>query len=545
MQSRLISLCLRSVSASVVFSLVFTLANPRLTLAAPGSVRIWTGAGFPHTNWANGLNWMGVVIPMTDDDIVFPSDAPGMTNFNNLPARTAFNSITLGGPGYFLFSGSPFIVSAGISSTNTTGANTIPGALIVNSNGCTISNAAGGALVLNGTIDLNGQELTIANAGSVFAFNSITNAGGLAKRGAGTLQLTRPNTYDGATRVLEGKVIALDDDALGSLADGTFVDAGAELQILNGRIIPEPLRLAGTLSSGLSTTNVWSGAITLLDSNVLIAVNSGGALRVTGSIDGPGGIRKTQGGDLTLIADNSYTGPTVIENGSLSINGAQPSSPVTVAPGGTLRGLNGHCGSVSNAPFGAIRPGDDAVLGALNVEGGLACMPFSLLEVRILDLISFDQINVIGPVDLGGATLQLQLLNAPPSVGASFLFISNDGTDAIVGSFAGMPEGAVFTVGTAGFQISYKGGDGNDAVISRVSEATTIQSIVCLTNRLKQIQGTGLPHSTYVLEATPNLDAPVLWMPIATNLANAAGVYEFIDEDSLLYSMRFYRVLSP
>jgi autotransporter-associated beta strand protein len=531
---------------SLVLASALSLAFGTAGRAAPISARVWSGGAFPLTNWDNRLNWVGSRIPKAGDDVVFPSDAPGMTNFNDLSVGTTFNSITLGGPGYLLFSGTPFVLSAGIVSTNTAGANTIAGALVINSNSCIISNTAGGALVFAGTIDLNGQELALANAGNLFVFNSISNSGGLVKSGSGTLQLAGSNSYDGVTRVLEGRIIALDNDALGSLAGDTIVAAGAELQILNGRVVAEPLRLAGTLSSGLSANNTWAGSITLLDLNALMAVNSGGTLRISGLVDGSGGFRKTQGGDLTLAADNTYTGPTVIESGNLFINGVQPSSAITVAPGGVLGGQNGHCGSVSNAPFGAIYLGDAGPL-TLHIDGGLTCVPFSQVFIDIFDGVGSDQLIVTGPADLGGARLGVGFASLPlPPADAAFELISNDGTDAVVGTFAGLPEGGVYYAGHGiAFRITYAGGDGNDVVLTRVSEPTTIRSIACLTNKLKQIQGVGLPFLNYVLEATPNLDTPILWLPLATNMANGAGVYQFIDEDSLILPMRFYRVLSP
>ena len=77
----------------------------------------------------------------------------------------------------------------------------------------------------------------------------------------------------------------------------------------------------------------------------------------------------------------------------------------------------------------------------------------------------YDQLNVTGTVNLGGATLQVNPLAT--SVGDTFTIIQNDGTDPVEGTFAGLAEGAWFTVGTAMFTITYKGGDGNDVVLTR------------------------------------------------------------------------------
>src|SRR4029453_17016115 len=57
-----------------------------------------------------------------------------------------------------------------------------------------------------------------------------------------------------------------------------------------------------------------------------------------------------------------------------------------------------------------------------------------------------------------------------PAVGTKFLIIFNDGADAIVGTFKGLPEGSSLTTnGGKAFRISYHGGDGNDVVLTRIT----------------------------------------------------------------------------
>jgi hypothetical protein len=63
--------------------------------------------------------------------------------------------------------------------------------------------------------------------------------------------------------------------------------------------------------------------------------------------------------------------------------------------------------------------------------------------------------------------------------GERFVLISNDGTDPVTGTFAGLPEGALLSAlgpeieesdivvaSNVQFRISYKGGDGNDVVLT-------------------------------------------------------------------------------
>jgi VCBS repeat-containing protein len=76
-----------------------------------------------------------------------------------------------------------------------------------------------------------------------------------------------------------------------------------------------------------------------------------------------------------------------------------------------------------------------------------------------------DQLKVTGAVNLNGATLSGSLGFTPAS-GETFVLINNDGTDPVVGTFAGLAEGAMVTFGSRRFFISYHGGDGNDVVLT-------------------------------------------------------------------------------
>src|SRR5439155_1123589 len=70
-------------------------------------------------------------------------------------------------------------------------------------------------------------------------------------------------------------------------------------------------------------------------------------------------------------------------------------------------------------------------------------------------------------VDLGGATFN-------PTAGVGFalpaasplVLIDNDGTDPVTGQFAGLPEGANLVVGGLTVTVSYRGGDGNDVILT-------------------------------------------------------------------------------
>ena len=166
---------------------------------------------------------------------------------------------------------------------------------------------------------------------------------------------------------------------------------------------------------------------------------------------------------------NAYTGTTTINGGTLSVNGSITGA-VTVAAAGTLAG-NGSVGSVTNQ--GVVSPGNSP--GILTINGDYSQTGSLTDEIQGTNPVTpdFDQLIVNGTVTLGGAFNPSLLGGFLPSLGNSFQLITNDGTDPVSGTFAGLPEGQSFNVGPRFFTISYVGGTGNDVVITATALAVT------------------------------------------------------------------------
>jgi hypothetical protein len=84
------------------------------------------------------------------------------------------------------------------------------------------------------------------------------------------------------------------------------------------------------------------------------------------------------------------------------------------------------------------------------------------------------KISVSGSVTLGGP-LVVNATGAPFPAGKTYLLIDNDGSDPVVGTFAGLPEGSIITSGGQRFSLSYVGNSGNDVVLSAI--ATPVPSL--------------------------------------------------------------------
>jgi fibronectin-binding autotransporter adhesin len=90
--------------------------------------------------------------------------------------------------------------------------------------------------------------------------------------------------------------------------------------------------------------------------NKLLAFNRSDAYAFGGSITGPGQVFQIGSGKTILTGNSTYSGPTFVNNGTLSVNGSITSS-VFVNFGGTLGG-NGVVGPSAILAGGTLSPGN-------------------------------------------------------------------------------------------------------------------------------------------------------------------------------------------
>jgi hypothetical protein len=155
----------------------------------------------------------------------------------------------------------------------------------------------------------------------------------------------------------------------------------------------------------------------------------------------------------------------------------------------------------------------------------------------------YSQLAVSGTVSLGGATLAATL-GFDSAISNKFTIIDNDSNDPVAGIFKNLPEGAALAIGGAQFQISYQGGDGNDVVLTQISAITPshLDGVQKLPNGNIQIGATGIPNTSYNVQAADSLTPPVQWTVIGSGSADAQGKIQFIDTDAPNHSSRFYRL---
>jgi T5SS/PEP-CTERM-associated repeat protein len=65
------------------------------------------------------------------------------------------------------------------------------------------------------------------------------------------------------------------------------------------------------------------------------------------------------------------------------------------------------------------------------------------------------------------------------------------------------------------------------------------------TNKFVQLTGQGDANTMYVIEAASNLNFPIFWQRLGSNLTDGTGFLQFTDTNAPQFQNRFYRALSP
>ena len=216
-------------------------------------------------------------------------------------------------------------------------------------------------IVTGGSSTLSTLTLNVASGTSYTFAGTLGGAGtdennlALVKSGAGTQTLTGNNTYTGLTTISTG-TLAFDRVAALNSSSGISVAAGSVLEYTG---------TAGTLSRNVTVSSSGTGTIrnsggqkltlsgTLTKDGRVLRL-TGGQFDVTGTIVGA-----SQNSDLlvdgtstvTLLAANTYNGPTFVNQSSsliVGINNAIPSNSLVTLGDATTTGTL-SLGSFSNA----------------------------------------------------------------------------------------------------------------------------------------------------------------------------------------------------
>lgn len=319
----------------------------------------------------------------------------------------------------------------------------------------------------NGLLQLNGPAAKVT--GFTFNLGVVQGTG----RFAGGMN----NTTLGTVRARAGDYLVIEQSGLTNsgnieLSGGTL-EYTKPISNLNTGFISG----RGEFRAGTSTP----GGLGLANSGVVAF--SGGTTDVRGDVqNNPGGVIVSAGGGVVTFYDD------VVHNGAEVRTNA--GSRAVFFGGQTGAGPFTGTGTVEYN--GDLRPGNSPA--NVTYAGDVILNPSSRLHMELGGLTpgsQYDRLTIAGTVTVGGA-LDVQTIDGfDPQPGQSFTLIDNVGGGPILGTFAGIGEGALFTAGGTTYLATYHGGTGNDFVISPVPEPASALLVAAAAGGAAWVRGRG------------------------------------------------------
>lgn len=580
-----------------ILTLNNTNAHSGTTLEA-GTLRVvidgasgWGGgafgsAGAPLTLRGGTLDlWMGGIAPcntIVSGDVTIlcgsSTESPGITSgpgtlaigTNTLTVQPrenvasggtslAFGATTLSGDAEFCIHEGPATMNVVLGAVGESGA------------GRSLSKTGAGTLTLNGAHSYTGG--TVVNGGTL-ACQTNMGANPTEFSGSGTVRLgsagysMRLNSNARFGESFTGRLEIAPGATVTAFNSSTFSNSVCELNVASGAYFSmngAAMRFGGLNGSGI-VQNTAGG--TYAPAALTIGANNAsgsfsGQINSGSPVNGAISLTKIGSGTQILSGVCSYTGPTVISNGTLLVNGSlAAASAVSVEPNAILGGTGAVNGAVTAR--GGIAPGGDRV-GSIATgsqfwrEGGrLLCDVASAINSAMRDALVINGTLAFQFDNNGTFTLRLASMSDGATPGAipdfnpathySWPLVTASG--GIIGF-----DPSRFEVDTSAFIDARKGVFrveliGNTlALIYTPLETPQIHGQSALPNGSFELWFSGPAGQSYRVLATNILTAPVAHWPVLVSGVFGAGgpaLTNFADPNAAeATGRRFYRVVSP
>ena len=337
-------------------------------------------------------------------------------------------------------------------------------------------------ITTNRVVTLAGNGTFLTDGASVLTLaGPMSGAGALFKTGTGTLILTGSDVHGGGTTINAGTLQVGDGGTAGSIAGSIANNAALVFNRADNVQIDGLISGAGTVTqqgggvltftasntnSGLTT--IAAGTLRLgnagatgsvggdIANNGRLIFDRSNQLDFAGLISGTGTVEQFGSGTTVLTGANNYAGPTLVNGGTLLINGDQRGATglATVSAGATLGGSGVIGGNVIVADGATLAPGDASGPGTLTINGSLslgnaAHLAYDFGQSNVVGGPLNDLTRVVGDLTLGGT------IDVTVSPGGSFdigvyRVISYGGTLTDNGLVVGVaPAGAIPGVQTS------------------------------------------------------------------------------------------------
>jgi autotransporter-associated beta strand protein len=360
-------------ASAKTIELVVTGNPASLVWHGDGSINGWDNSG-TYQNWLNGAS----ADYFYDGDTVLFNNSGSDTPSIDLTATVSPASVTVNSSQNYDFAGSGSIAGPGSLTKSGSGTltnednNSYVGPTIINGGTLQVGAGAASGTLGSGAVT-NNASLVLDRSDAVVLPSPIYGSGTLTMAGSGTVTASGSNYYTGATLLNSGITYLQNSAGLGATNGGITVASGAQLYFTAGlNIGAAPLMLNGVgdgngaLRAGGAAATTYNGAVALSGSTTMV-VDGSATLNLsstnsingvaananltlagsgTGSFSGPlalgsGGLT-VSAGTWAVATNNSFTGLTALNAGTLRISDASLGQPATFTPnqitlgGGTL-----------------------------------------------------------------------------------------------------------------------------------------------------------------------------------------------------------------
>lgn len=302
-----------------------------------------------------------------------------------------------------------------------------------------------GQVTFQNGLDLNGGSRTI-EVREATGPNAITNSwaritgiisgatGSLVKTGGGNLRLQGANTYGGGTTINAGSLIMENASALGSTSGALTIEGGL-LNLNNFNLTVG--NLTGT-GGTIANNGANDRTLTIGNGDASGGNFQGAIVNNTNGGNGTLALTKTGNGVLALSGNNTYTGNTLVNAGTLLIHGSTSASSNFIVASGAAVG-----GSGSN-----VWNGDTIFEFEFSTDGSSGAAGTH-----------WDQLAITGSLNLADTnSVNIQLVSMLNTNDSGPLASWNPNLDAVWQGFVTTTEGitgfdpGLFSFDTSGFQ---------------------------------------------------------------------------------------------
>ncbi len=482
----------------------------------------------------------GAVVLSTDDGLTLTSTAVvGGTSFGGTITLAA----NLDG------AGEARLTMAAAATVRTTNATAAAVSLTVIGTDGTPSDAALGGIDLATVIVGDGGTITVNAAAAGGKRGNITQAaGGLLDAGAsGRVVLNASAAVQQATILDADGVTVIPNPTAGQLAPAAGIGTASAPVLTRAGVVTVtstngPVFVAEADGASVTAAVTGLGDLAVASTAGVLTVagataTDGGTLTLTASGTGGGVVVNAALGDANTgaITVDAGTGDVTF-NTALTVpagqtvtlvdgNGAELGVTTTVA--GTIVAANGVVVGANETLTGTGTVGGPVQLlasgrlspaaGSLSTLFGTGNLSLAANAITTLNLNGptagagtngdgtngHDQLVTTGTVDVTGSVLR-PVIGGTVTLNQSFTLIANDGTDAVVGQFAGGATVRAFNNPLIAFTVGYDGGDGNDVVLTVSSIDTASGLLDVAGGQVQYFSNTGINNAVTVTRSGGN-----------------------------------------